>query len=119
MNRLAALLRLSISTPDVPLKILDVHNDEIGSLITSYNLMMDRIVGLMNEREQNAERRKELEIKMLQSQIGPHFLHNTLACIHSLAQQERIHEVEMAIRSLSGLLSYSFDKLSSPSGRLD
>ncbi|OPH50425.1 hypothetical protein BC351_07115 [Paenibacillus ferrarius] len=101
-----------VRTLDVPLKILDVRNDEIGSLITSYNLMMDRIVGLMNEREQNAERRKELEIKMLQSQIGPHFLHNTLACIHSLAQQERIHEVEATIRSLSGLLSYSFDKIS-------
>ncbi|WP_173219317.1 cache domain-containing sensor histidine kinase [Paenibacillus alba] len=101
-----------VRTLDVPLKILDVRNDEIGSLVASYNLMMDRIVGLMNEREHNAERRKELEIKMLQSQIGPHFLHNTLACIHSLAQQERIHEVEATIRSLSGLLSYSFDKIS-------
>ena len=46
---------------------------------------------------------------MYQNQIGPHFLRNTLYCIASLLRQERIKDAEVAIKSLAGLLSYSFD----------
>ena len=86
------------------------REDEIGRLAISYNAMMNRINKLISD-VKNAERlKKEYELKMLQSQIGPHFLYNTLACIGSLSKQGKIKEVRKTIKSLVQLLSFSFDK---------
>ncbi|MBB6732947.1 sensor histidine kinase [Cohnella zeiphila] len=88
------------------------RQDEIGRLAMSYNAMMERIRALLQETKQMEARKKELELKVLQSQIAPHFLYNTLACIGSLARQHRVTEVRETIRSLVGVLSFSFDKTS-------
>ncbi|WP_436756382.1 sensor histidine kinase, partial [Streptomyces sp. URMC 124] len=58
------------------------------------------------------ERKKSLELKVLQSQIAPHFLYNTLATIGSLARQQRITEVNKTIRALVGVLEFTFDRVS-------
>ncbi|KKI90585.1 hypothetical protein WQ54_21935 [Bacillus sp. SA1-12] len=88
------------------------RSDEIGSLARSYNAMIDRIQFLFKENARMEDLKKEYEFKMLQSQIKPHFLYNTLACIGSLARQNKTEEVRGTIRSLVGLLSFSFDKRS-------
>ncbi|NOV04200.1 sensor histidine kinase [Paenibacillus planticolens] len=85
-------------------------NDEIGRLARSYNAMMERIHHLLQETKEAERRKKHFELKMLQSQIAPHFLYNTLACISSLAKQHKIQEVRETIKTLVGLLSFSFDK---------
>lgn len=86
------------------------RNDETGQLIRSFNSMMNRINDLVVQRKTAENKKKEYEFKMLQSQIRPHFLYNTLACIGSLAKQHRDSEIQDTIRSLVGLLSFSFDK---------
>jgi sensor histidine kinase YesM len=86
--------------------------DEIGRLTQSYNGMLERIQTLLQKTKSAEEQKKEYELKMLRSQIAPHFLYNTLACISSLAKQQRIHEVRETIRSLVKLLAFSFDKQS-------
>jgi two-component system sensor histidine kinase YesM len=89
---------------------IEKRNDEIEQLSTSFYTMLTRIKGLMDLQKQNEERKKRLELKLLISQIRPHFLYNTLACIGSLAKQNRIYEVEETIRALILLLTYSIDK---------
>ena len=91
-----------------PIKIKS--NDEIGKLSSSYNRMIVRINSLLVQIKYTEKKKNEYELKMLQSQIGPHFLYNTLACIGSLARQKRTDEVSEAIKALVGLLSFSFDK---------
>lgn len=91
-----------------PVKIKS--NDEIGKLSSSYNRMIVRINFLMEQIKYTEKKKNEYELKMLQSQIGPHFLYNTLACIGSLARQKRTSEVSEAIKALVSLLSFSFDK---------
>lgn len=88
------------------------REDEIGKLARSFNAMMERIRDLLVETKRMEARKKELELKVLQSQIAPHFLYNTLACIDSLARQQRIGEVGMTIRALVGVLKFTFDKTS-------
>lgn len=88
------------------------REDEIGRLAKSYNAMMERIHLLLTETKEMEQRKKQYELKMLQSQIAPHFLYNTLACISSLAKQKKTEAVRDTIRSLVGLLSFSFDKSS-------
>ncbi|MDR6551934.1 sensor histidine kinase [Paenibacillus qinlingensis] len=97
---------------DVQHTIHVTGNDEIGRLTRSYNAMMERIHYLLLETREAERRKKQFELKMLQSQIAPHFLYNTLACISSLAKQHKIHEVRETIKALVGLLSLSFDKSS-------
>lgn len=93
-------------------KLPVTRRDEIGRLTQSYNAMLERIQILLQKTKSAEEQKKEYELKMLRSQIAPHFLYNTLACISSLAKQQRIDEVRDTIRSLVKLLSFSFDKQS-------
>jgi len=93
-------------------RIMVRRNDEIGRLAQSFNAMMERIHNLLQETKEMEVKKKHLELKVLQSQISPHFLYNTLACIGSLAKQHRTEEVKETIRSLVGVLSLSFDKTS-------
>ena len=86
--------------------IANSYQDEFGELVDAYNSMMGRITNLTYEKN-------EFEWKMLQSQIGPHFLYNTLACINSLAKRSRTAEITSTIESLIHLLRYSFDRTAS------
>jgi two-component system sensor histidine kinase YesM len=87
-----------------------LRHDEIGDLTRSYHLLIDRIRGLVDTVREKEEKKKEMELKMLLSQIRPHFLYNTLACIGSLAKQHRVQEVEDTIYSLILILTVSIDK---------
>jgi sensor histidine kinase YesM len=85
------------------------RHDEIGRLADSYNCLLDKIKNLVAEVKRKEQEKKEYELNMLQSQIQPHFLYNTLACISILAKQDRIDEVHDTISSLVNLLSFSFE----------
>lgn len=86
------------------------RSDEIGHLTESYNQMLMRLKRLIREVKQSEKEKQNYKIQMLQSQIKPHFLYNTLACIRSLAKQNRMEEIRETISSLVGLLAYTFDK---------
>jgi signal transduction histidine kinase len=86
------------------------HRDEIGQLADSYNQLLDKIKNLVIEVKETEREKKQYELNMLQNQIQPHFLYNTLACISSLAKQNHIDEVRNTISSLVNLLSFTFDK---------
>ncbi|MFD0716650.1 histidine kinase [Paenibacillus sp. GCM10027626] len=88
------------------------REDEIGELTKSYNAMMERIQHLVHEIKEVQTHKRQFELQMLQSQIAPHFLYNTLACISSLAKQQKTDAVRETIKSLVRLLSFSFNKQS-------
>lgn len=71
-------------------------NDEIGQLSQAFNIMSSRINSLINEVYKKEIARQEIEMKVLQAQINPHFLYNTLASISSLSikyDDSRIHKM--------------------------
>ncbi|HZG55256.1 sensor histidine kinase [Paenibacillus sp.] len=86
------------------------RNDEIGDLTRSYRRLIERIRALLETVREKESKKKEIELKLLLSQIRPHFLYNTLSCIGSLAKQHRVQEVEETIRSLIVILTFSIDK---------
>lgn len=89
--------------------IENTRQDEIGLLQESYNKLILRIHELMWELQETETKKKTYEIRMLQDQIGPHFLHNTLTCLSILIRQGKGDKAEEGIRSLLGLLTYSFE----------
>jgi sensor histidine kinase YesM len=100
----------SYKDPETASPIRIIRHDEIGTLAESYNQLLETIKNLIWEVRHKEQEKKEYELNMLQSQIQPHFLYNTLACIGSLAKQKRIGEVRNTISSLVNLLSFTFDK---------
>ena len=60
-------------------------DDEIGKIGKQINAMSSRISELMESRIQGEQEKRDLEIKMLQAQINPHFLYNTLDSIKWIA----------------------------------
>jgi two-component system, sensor histidine kinase YesM len=85
-------------------------NDEVGLLSRRFQFMVMRIRELMDQniREQEAKRKSELEV--LQSQINPHFLYNTLNSVVRMAAAGRSEEVVTTITSLSRFFRISLSR---------
>lgn len=76
-------------------------HDEIHDLSTSFNKMIFKMSGLIDEivEERNQKQRAEMEI--MQAQIKPHFLYNTLDNLKWLAKQHGAEDVAKTITALS------------------
>ena len=68
-------------------------NDELAVLYNQFNLMMQKIQTLLNDiyEEQNAK--QKMEVRLLQSQINPHFLYNTLDLINWISMDYGAEEI--------------------------
>jgi len=67
---------------------IDTYDDEIGLLKDSYNDMIVEMNRLIRELLEKEETVHKTEINVLQQQIKPHFLYNTIEMIASLAVDE-------------------------------
>lgn len=60
------------------------YHDELGELINGFNEMSASIAGLIEKNKMISTLQKETEYQILQQQINPHFLYNTLEIINGL-----------------------------------
>lgn len=81
--------------------------DEIQRLTSSYDRMVDRLNGLINELYREKVVQQEMQIKALKAQINPHFLYNTLETISSLAKIHGVRDISKMTSSLSHIFRYS------------
>lgn len=78
--------------------------EEIQTLSDQYDHMVVRIGELIDHVRQEQELKRKTELKLLQAQINPHFLYNTLDTIVWLAEGKRHQEVVEMITALSSFL---------------
>lgn len=78
--------------------------DEIGSIGKIVNSMSGQIKNLMEQRMETEKEKSSLELKMLQAQINPHFLYNTLDSIKWIAIIQKNSGIVKVVTALSGLL---------------
>ncbi|WP_419954287.1 sensor histidine kinase [Neobacillus niacini] len=95
-------------------------NDEIGQLSAGFNHTVEKLSDLLEEvyvsklRETEMSlKQKEIEIKMLQSQMNPHFLYNSLETIRGMALEEGQENIATMSYSLAMLLRYNLKNDSS------
>ncbi|MCZ8514190.1 histidine kinase [Paenibacillus filicis] len=88
--------------------------DEMDRLILSYNVMVTRLSGLVDQvvaaelkNQEHLLGRHVAEFQALQLQINPHFLYNTLETIICYAVVQDSKEIKEMVRSLSYMLRYS------------
>ncbi|WP_036717587.1 cache domain-containing sensor histidine kinase [Paenibacillus harenae] len=93
---------------DIQTKIGQMN--EIGQLGRSFNLMVSRTKFLMEETIRNQENKRKSELLLLQAQINPHFLYNTLDSIVWMAEQKQHEEVVLMTAALAKLFRASITK---------
>ncbi|WP_340023565.1 sensor histidine kinase [Paenibacillus sp. FSL K6-1096] len=74
--------------------------DEVGRLGATFNEMVERIQGLMVQVETEERTKRMLELRLLYSQIKPHFLYNTLDTIRSMAVMSGAKDISRMLKSL-------------------
>lgn len=103
INRLTKRLRL-ISGGDFQTDASIETDDEIGMIGKQINQMSSHIATLLDIRVQDEKEKKDIEIKMLQAQINPHFLYNTLDSIRWIATMQKNTGIVQVVTALSSLL---------------
>ncbi len=78
--------------------------DEMGMLISSYNLMIDEIERLLKEVREEEKAKNEEKIKVLSMQINPHFVFNTLNTVKWMAISNKQPYIKRMIESLITLM---------------
>ena len=92
---------------ELTVQVESKEEDEISNLIAEFNIMMNKIDELMRSIEGKQALLKEAEIKALQQQINPHFMHNIMETIMGLASEGMDEEIITVSECMSDMLRYN------------
>ncbi|PPA69145.1 cache domain-containing sensor histidine kinase [Jeotgalibacillus proteolyticus] len=95
---------------DFSAKVSESSYDEIGILASRFNRMVDQVNLLINTKYKMQIQNRDAELKLLQSQINPHFLYNTLDMIRWTARLGNPEETEKLIELLSKMFRLSLNR---------
>ncbi len=83
------------------------RQDEIGRLHRTFDEMTENVKALRDENYDKQLLLKDATIKMLEQQINPHFLYNTLDTINCMAQMQGNEDISTMVLSLGNLFRAS------------
>lgn len=89
-------------------EIYDLYED-LNQMIQEMQRLSENAANERIQKEQLYSRQKDVEFKMLATQINPHFLYNTLETIRMLGSMNHIHEIEDISTNLTKILRGSLD----------
>ena len=90
-----------VGNGDFTTRVPDFDSDEIATLTTSFNSMIGKIGSLVEDVKQEQINLRKAELKLMQAQINPHFLYNTLDTIVWLAEDNQSKDVVKMVSALS------------------
>jgi two-component system, sensor histidine kinase YesM len=80
----------AVKTGQFDYRIKETRKDEFGELYDGFNDMVGNLDKLIHEIYQHKLVKKDIQLKMMQSQINAHFLYNTLDVIHWIAKINKV-----------------------------
>lgn len=101
-----ALLKMQ-SSDNWGISIKNKYYDELGDLIQGFNNMSNEIARLADENRQSEELRRVAEREMLQQQINPHFLYNTLEMISGMILEKKLKDAIAVCELLGSMFRYN------------
>lgn len=100
----------SIAEGNLNVRVENKNVDEIAALGESFNIMTEKIKELLENSIEEQEALKKMELKLLQAQINPHFLYNTLDTIIWMAEGNKSEEVIDIVQALSSFFRTTLSK---------
>lgn len=86
---------------NMDIEIKSEYTDEIGDMTNKFGKMLSNINMLIKEVYESSIEKRELEMRVLQAQINPHFLYNTLSIINWKALEIDAEEISYITTSVS------------------
>jgi two-component system, sensor histidine kinase YesM len=99
-----------IEKGDLTVSIKVKGKDEIGELNHSFNNMVQKLKMLISSLLSEQQKKSDMEFQILQAQINPHFLYNTLDSIKWLAVIQNVDTISDMTTALINLLKYNISK---------
>lgn len=90
-----------VKNRDFHFQIEEKRTDEFNDVYKGFNTMVNEIDNLVNNLTNEKILRRDAKIMLLQSQINPHMLYNTLETIYSMAKIEGAEEIATLVMALS------------------
>lgn len=84
--------------------------EEVRFLSARLDVMEYKLQNLIRERVVREQEKRDLEIQMLQSQISPHFLNNTISSIRMMATIQGAQSIERMLEGLSTILASTLER---------
>jgi two-component system sensor histidine kinase YesM len=79
------------------------YQDEVSVLGGNFNQMLDRIEDLIQMVYMEQKNKRTAELKVLQGQIKPHFLYNTLDTINWMAREYEAEDIVKVVDALTSM----------------
>ena len=89
----------------------DAGENEVTILNKSFNRMAAKLQRLMEKVEEDTRTQEQLELRLLQEQINPHFLYNTLEGIRSEALIAGLDSIAEMTEALATFFRYTISNL--------
>jgi|GEM_PF-791673 len=87
---------------------LQIEQKQVGGLLSDhFNKLMDTINNLLKKINYHHQKEKEQERMILEAQINPHFIYNTLNAIRWMAAMQHADQIANAVKALINLLKSS------------
>jgi len=109
LKKMGRLMR-KVEEGDLNIRFQTKSSDEIGQLGDSFNKMVDEIRNLIQMVYVEQKSKREAELKILQAQIKPHFLYNTLDTIQWMAQGHGANDIVELVAALTNLFRIGINK---------
>ncbi len=85
-----------VQSGDLSLALREPQSDELGDLARDYDYMLAQLHRLMDDLVSKEKEKRIAELAVLQSQINPHFLYNTMETIVWMAESSMPQAAEVA-----------------------
>lgn len=109
LHQLSAAFK-QFSSGNLMARVTHRRRDEFGYVMNGFNRMAEAQRQLIEDGYEKELRLAKAEFSLLQSQINPHFLYNTLDSIYSVALKNRIHKISEMVINLARFFRVSLGK---------
>lgn len=94
---------------DMNVEFVPLGKDEIGVLGNRFQEMIGKINQLINREYKLELENKTNQLKVLQSQLNPHFLYNALQSIGTVALKNKVPQIYTLVTHLSKIMRYGMN----------
>lgn len=99
-----------VSKGDLNQTVITHSKDEMAVLYTGFNSLTKKVRALLDEVYQKQEEKNQYQLQLIQSQVKPHFLYNTLETIKSLVDLDMNETASEAISAMAVFYRISLNK---------